>query len=402
MKQLDVSNAFLHGDLAEDVYMQQPPGFVDQTKPHYVCKLHKSIYGLKQAPRAWYDKLLQIILIHDFKPSLADASLFVQKFGSRITVLMVYVDDIIITGNSTEYISQFINHLKTYFPIKDLGSLHYFLGLQVKRNSENLFLSQTKYALDLLEKFNMTGAKPCSTPVSLSTSLTASAGTPLADPSEYRSLVGALQYLTWTRPEIGFDVNQVCLYMQAPTDQHFIAAKRILRYIKGTLDYGILFSKGLFTLHGFSDADWAGSIDTRRSTGGFCIFFGPNPISWSSKRQGSVSRSSTESEYRSLANTTAEIVWVCQLLKDLHLLLPAPPLISCDNQSAVSMSSNPVFHSKMKHLAIDYQSFCQRTCSEQKHSGHIYFNLGSNCRYSHQGTGRTKVFYTQRQAKGYL
>lgn len=319
-----------------------------------MCKLHKSIYGLKQAPRAWYDKLLNVLVSHDFKPSLADFSLFVQKYGSRITIILVYVDEIMITGNSREYIDQFILQLQSYFPIKDLGELHFFLGLQVKRNSHQLFLSQTKYALDLLEKFNMTGAKPCITPISPHSQLSSSDGTPLSDPSEYRSLVGALQYLTWTRPKIGYAVNQVCLHMQAPTDTHFIAAKRILRYIKSTLDYGILFSKGLLAIHGYSDADWAGSVDTRRSTSSFCIFFGSNPISWSSKRQNGVARSSTEAEYRSLANTAAEVVWVCQLLKDLHLFLSTTPIISYDNQSAVSLSSNPTFHSKIKHFAIHY------------------------------------------------
>ncbi|XP_026434283.1 uncharacterized protein LOC113331845 [Papaver somniferum] len=154
----------------------------------------------------------------------------------------------------------------------------------------------------------MGGAKPCTSPVSAHCKVVAQSGTPLSYPTSYRSLIGALQYLTWTRPEISYVVNQVCQYMHSPTFDHLIVAKRILRYIKGIIDYGILFSKGLTAVHGFSDADWASDPDTRKSTGGYCIFFGSNLIFWSSKRQSTVARSSTEAEFRSLANSAAEVI----------------------------------------------------------------------------------------------
>ncbi|XP_026432292.1 uncharacterized protein LOC113329655 [Papaver somniferum] len=164
----------------------------------------------------------------------------------------------------------------------------------------------------------MEGAKPCVTPVSATDKLSSSSGELLSNPIEYRSLVGALQYLTWTRPDITYAVNLVCQYMQHPTTTHLIASKRILRYIKGTLDFGLKFTRGSSFLLGFSDADWAGSIDDRRSTRGYCVFLGSNIISWSSKKQTTVARSSTEAEYRTLAHSAAEMVWICYLLNDLH------------------------------------------------------------------------------------
>lgn len=215
-------------------------------------------------------------------------------------------------------------------------------------------MCQTKYALDLLAKFNMVGAKCCSSPASLSQKLSSSDGDPLDNPTEYISLVGALQYLTWTRPELAYSVNQVCQFMHKPTSVHMVEAKRILRYVKSTLDHGLFFSRGLQVLQVFSDVDWAGSPDDRRSTTCFCIFIGNCPISWSSKKQATVSRSSTEAEYMALSQAAAEIVWICQLLQDLHIFLPTPPHLSCDNNSAISLASNPVFHSKMKHMALDF------------------------------------------------
>ncbi|XP_026395883.1 uncharacterized protein LOC113290501 [Papaver somniferum] len=192
--------------------------------------------------------------------------------------------------------------------------------MEVKRNAASLFISQTKYAIDLLQKFDMAGAKECSSPVPVNSTLKAGDGELLSNPTMYKSLVSASKYLTWTRPEISYAINQVCQFIHSPTSDHLIAAKRILSYIKGTLDYGILFSKGLLAVHGFSDEDWARDPETRKSTSGYCIFFGSNPVSWSSKRQSTVARSSTEAEYRSLANSAAELMWICQLLKDLEVV----------------------------------------------------------------------------------
>ncbi|XP_026416191.1 uncharacterized protein LOC113311580 [Papaver somniferum] len=204
------------------------------------------------------------------------------------------MDDIVLTGSSTSYCKELISTLSSSFPLKNLGPLHFFLGLEVKHNSSGLFVCQTKYALDLLDKTQMVGAKSCSPPSSATTKLSANDEELLENPTEYRSLVGVLQYLTWTRTEISFVVNRVCQFMHQPITSHFCVAKRILRYVKGTIDHGLFFSKGLSTLQGFSDTDWAGSPNDRRSISGFCIFFGHNPISWSAKKQTTVACSSTE------------------------------------------------------------------------------------------------------------
>ncbi|KAM1013289.1 hypothetical protein ACFX2C_043432 [Malus domestica] len=238
------------------------------------------------------------------------------------------------------------------FPVKDLGDIHYFLGIEVHRSAKGLFLHQSKYALDLLKKSDMLGVKPCSTPVG-SAKLDHS-GSPLSDPSFYRSTVGALQYLTWTRPDLAFAVNQVCQHMHSPRTVHLQAVKRILRYLKGTLHFGLWLTKGPQYLTAWSDADWAGCPVDRRSTSGYCVFLGPNLISWSAKKQCIVARSSTEAEYRSLAHTAAELSWVCQVLQDLSFPLLKTPAIFCDNKSAIALAFNPVFHARTKHVEIDY------------------------------------------------
>ncbi|BBG92487.1 transposable element gene, partial [Prunus dulcis] len=247
--------------------------------------------------------------------------------------------------------------LSAKFSMKNLGPLHYFWVFRFSALPDTMFLSQQKYICDLFIRFSMLDCKPCSTPSS-SQKLDNTSGEPLSDPTAYRSLVGALQYLTWTRPEIAFSVNQVCQHMHAPRTPHLSAVKRILRYLKGTPAHGLLLRKGNLNLTAYSDADWAGCPIDRRSTTGYCIFFGQNLVSWSSKKQASVARSSTESEYRSLAHTASEIFWICSLLKEIHFYLDKHPLILCDNTSAIALASNPIFHARTKHIEIDYHYIC--------------------------------------------
>ncbi|KAM1687473.1 hypothetical protein COP2_036161 [Malus domestica] len=227
--------------------------------------------------------------------------------------------------------------------------------MEVTRRGRQLSLAQSRYASDLLQKFKMDQCKPSPTPFLSSLRLSAHDGYPISDPDVYWSMVGGLQYLTLTRPDISFAVNQVCQYMYNPKSTHLQAVKRIYRYIKGTVEQGILFrSSPDFSIQGFSDADWVGSIDDRRSTSGACIFLGPNLLTWTAKKQSTVSRSSSEAEYRALATTAAKIRWFCYLFRELGIPLRTPPCIFVDNVSALHMAANPVFHTRTCHTEIDY------------------------------------------------
>ncbi|GJY83348.1 ribonuclease H-like domain-containing protein [Tanacetum coccineum] len=306
--QLDVKNAFLHGDLAETVYMHQPPGFRDPEHPDYVCLLQRSLYGLKQAPRAWFQRFAAYITTVGFTPSRCDSSLFIYRQGDDTAFLLLYVDDIVLTASSDRLLQQIIASLHREFSMTDLGALNYFLGISVTRDSSGMFLSQRKYAMEILERAHMVGCNSSRTPVDTESKL-GDGGTPVVDPTLYRSLAGSLQYLTFTRPDITYAVQQVCLYMHDPREPHFSALKRILRYVQGTLDYGLqLFSSTTDSLIAYSDADWAGCPTTRRSTSGYCVFLGNNLLSWSSKRQPTLSRSSAEAEYRGVANVDSDKV----------------------------------------------------------------------------------------------
>ncbi|KAL5725454.1 hypothetical protein ACHQM5_008596 [Ranunculus cassubicifolius] len=319
-----------------------------------------SMYGLKQAPRAWFTRFTTFLSQLGFKSSKSDSSLFIRKSSQGILVLLLYVDDIVLTGSDPN-MSLFINELSKQFAMTDLGDLHYFLGMEITRNETALHLSQTKYTIDILNKLDLINAKPVSTPSSSGGKLSMYDGVLFTDVTLYRSLVGALQYLTLTRPDITYSVNQVSQFMHSPTDIHFLAVKRILRYLKGTLGRGLHFPvESSCQIRAFSDADWAGNPDTRRSISGSCVFLGNHLISWSSKKQPTVSRSSTEAEYRALALAAAEVTWIQYLLRDLSVATIQAPIIYCDNVSATYMALNPITHSRTKHVQIDYHFVRER------------------------------------------
>nr|GEZ43867.1 ribonuclease H-like domain-containing protein [Tanacetum cinerariifolium] len=275
--QLDVKNAFLNEDLSETIYMHQPPGFVDPRYPHHVYLLQKSLYGLKQAPRAWF-----------------------QRFAASSTYLL----------------QQAITSLHNEFDMADLEAFNYFLGISATRHSTGLFLSQKQYAIELLARAHMTNCNPSRTPVDTDSKL-GPEGVPVQDPTLYRSLAGGLQYLIFTRPDISYAVQQICLYMHDPREPHLVALKRILRYIRGTIDFGFhLYSSTTISLVGYTDADWAGYPSTRRST-------------------------------------SAENAWLRNLIRELHSPLSTATLVYCDNVSATYLSANPVQHQRTKNIEID-------------------------------------------------
>ena len=270
--------------------------------------------------------------------------------------MLLYVDDIILIASTPALLQRLMARLQSEFAMTDLGALHHFLGVAVTRTSDGLFLSQRQYAVDLLQRAGMAECHPTATPVDTQAKLSAHDGDKLSDKdsSEFRSLAGALQYLTLTRPDLAYAVQQVCLFMHAPREPHRALIKRILRYVKGTLSSGLHIGAGsIQTLTAYSDADWAGCPDSRRSTSGLCVYLGDNLVSWSSKRQATVSRSSAEAEYRAVAHVVAECCWLRQLLQELHLQLPQATVVFCDNVSAVYMTANSVHHKRTKHIEID-------------------------------------------------
>ncbi|GJZ80701.1 uncharacterized mitochondrial protein-like protein [Tanacetum coccineum] len=282
--------------------MKQPPSYDSATHPVYVCRLRKALYGLRQAPRAWYHRFAMYISSLGFHSSKSDNSLFTFHRGPKTIYLLLYVDDIILTVSSPAMVVKVISCLSTEFAMKDLGQLSYFLGIVVNRTSSGLFLSQSSFAREILIRANI--------------------------------LAGSLQYLTFSRPDIAYAIQQVCLHMHDPREPHMDALKRILRYLKGTLSQGLFIRpSSIDRLVCYSDADWAHCPDTRRSTSGLCVFLGDNFVPWSSKRQHVVSRSSAEAKYKGVTNVVAEAAWLRNLLIDLHCPLSQSTIVFCDNRS---------------------------------------------------------------------
>jgi len=289
--------------------------------------------------------------------------------------MLVYVDDILITGSSPTLVQQIISNLNGHFSLKQLGELDYFLGIETKRLPDgSLLLTQTKYIRDLLAKTKMTDCKPISSPMVAELKLSKDHGTPVADSSLYRSVVGALQYLTITRPELSFAINKVCQFMSNPLDLHWTTVKHFLRYLKGTMYLGLKLNRVSQPLHlpilAYCDADWATDINDRRYTSGACVFLGSNLISWWSRKQPVISRSTTEAEYRSLAQATSEILWIQTLFTELKVATTVPTVL-CDNLSTVALAHNPVLHSRTKHMELDLFFVREKVLQKQLLIQHI-------------------------------
>ncbi|KAL0346303.1 UNVERIFIED_CONTAM: Retrovirus-related Pol polyprotein from transposon RE1 [Sesamum radiatum] len=305
----------------------------------HVCKLNRSLYGLKQASRQWNAEFTARVQAFSFVQSKHDHCLF-SKYSTA--------------GNSENQIQEVKTYLNDQFSIKDLGVAKYFLGLEIARSLQGIAVTKTKYITDLIQDAGITHAKTTTTPLPTGIKFTSEAGNPLTHPEMYRRLIGRILYLGFTRPDICHAAQQLSQFMQSPCKQHLDAAIHLLRYLNGTFSNGLFFpSETSQKLLAYSDADWASCVDTRRSITGFCIFLGSSLISWKTKKQHTVSRSTAEAEYRSMASTTCELVWVYNLLQDLQIQVPAPIPFLCDNQAALHIVANPVFHEHTKHLEID-------------------------------------------------
>eukprot|EP00253_Pinus_taeda_P010754 PITA_10754 len=308
---MDVKSAFLHGDLHEEIYMEQPIGFI-QTDSSLVCRLKKFLYGLKQAPRAWYAKMDSFLLESGFSRCYSDNTVYTKKVGNSLIILVLYVADLILT---------------------------------VLQSKEGISLSQSKYACDILRHFHMEDCKPTPSPFQSGVNLLVSCTSPDVDATLYRQLVGKLLYLTHPRPDLSFVVGLVARFMQNPRESHWKAAKRILRYVRGTVQFGIHYSaKAAPLLVGFTDSDWAGDPDDRKSTAGYVFTLGSGPITWACKKQAAISLSSAEAEYRGAVEASKEALWLRQILSEFGFEQQHPTTLWCDNQSSIQLCKDPVQH----------------------------------------------------------
>jgi len=324
--QMDVKSAFLNGVLQEEVYVEQLKGFQDPYHPHHVYKLKKALYGLKQVPRAWYERLTTYLLSKGFARGQADRTLFIRNQGTHKLIAQIYVDDIIFGAT--------------------LDSLAH------EQTAEGIFISQSKYAKDLVKRFGLDGKSRARTPMSTSVKISSDLTGKSVDPSLYKSMIGSLLYLTASRPDIAFSVG-VCARIQAnPKESHLTVVKRIIRYVNDTISYGIWYSRETnLVVAGYSDADWTGNADDRKSTSGGCFYVGNNLVAWMSKKQASISLSTAEAEYIAAGSCCTQLLWMKTLLGDYRFSQDTM-IINCDNTSAINISKNPVQHSRTKHIDI--------------------------------------------------
>ena len=362
---MDVKSAFLNGDLSETVYVKQPPGFIvgDGDK---VLKLRKALYGLRQAPRAWNSKLDKELLALGFVKSKMDHAVYKRNSKASFLVVGVYVDDLIISGPDVDGINQFKAEMKRKFSMSDLGLLSYYLGIEVKQEGEGITLSQGSYAVKILEGAGMIDCNPCDTPMEPRLKLYKSKEGEAVDPTAYRSIIGSLRYIVNTRPDLAFSVGVVSRYMEAPGKTHWTAVKRILRYLKGTMGYGCKYERGTELkpfLLGFSDSDFVGDAEDRKSTTGVVYFLGSSLVTWASQKQRIVALSSCEAEYVAPAAAACQGVWLGRLIADVLGTKVAPVKLMMDNMSAIALSRNPVHHDRSKHIDTKYHFI--RQCIEE-------------------------------------
>ena len=351
--QMDVHNAFLHGDLNEEVYMKLPPGFnsSDSTK---VCRLRKSLYGLRQAPRCWFEKLSTALKDYGFQQCLSDYSLFTYTKGTTQIQILIYVDDLIITGNKPSAVEFFKKYLASCFKMKDLGLLKFFLGIEVARSKTGMYLTQRKYAMEIIKDAGLLNSKPANFPMEQNHKLALSTSPLLEHPEMYRRLVGRLIYLGVTRPDLAYSVHTLSQFMQTPRIDHWQAALRVVRYLKGSPGQGLLLrAKDSLQITGWCDSDWASCPITRRSVSGYFIQLGSSPVSWKTKKQHTVSMSSAEAEYRAMAYLTKELIWLKRILQALGIRHDQPMRVYCDSKAALHIGNNPVFHERTKHIELD-------------------------------------------------
>ena len=354
----DVKSSFLNGEILEEIYIKQLEGYEIPRKEHHVYKLRKALYGLKQAPRAWYSKLDKSLLELGLIRSNHEPAVYYNPSNLYIGV---YVDDLLVAGSSKERILEFKDKMKSLFDMTDFGLLKSYLGIQVNQLEGEITLAQSSYARKILSDFNLLECNSSQTPLKVKTMLSQDDSKNPVDSTTYRSLMGSLRYLTHTRPDLMFCTGYLSRYMESPSKEHFTSAKRVLRYVKGTLNLGLSYKQGReLYLVGYCDSDYGGDSVDRKSTSGAFFFLGDNIITWMSQKQRIVALSACEAEYISLTLAACQGVWLADLIAELTGRCVKPVRIFVDNKSAIDLAKNTVFHSRSKHIKIRYHYV--RTC----------------------------------------
>lgn len=359
--QLDVTTAFLHGVLKEEVYLRQPEGHVIPGQETQVYRLHKSLYGLKQASRNWNEKFDEFLTKFGLVPSQADSCVYFLRKDGEITIVSIWVDDGLVASSSKKIVLEIIEYLQLQFEIVSRPA-DLFVGLLINRNRDKkyLHLSQPTYISKILSKFCMQDCHSKATPADPFNRLTKESSTADSDSSKlfpFQEAVGSLLYcMITTRPDISYAVGQVAQFTTNPGKSHCEAVKRILSYLKGTSTYGLRFQKTQSNgiLFAFTDADYAGDLDSRRSTTGYVLTLNAGPVAWGSIKQKSVALSTTEAEYIAACHTAKEIVWLRNLLHEIGFEQVDSTTLFCDNQSAVRLVFNPEFHKRTKHIDVQH------------------------------------------------
>lgn len=353
MHHMDVKSAFLNGPLEEEVYVSQPPGFEIKGSEEKVYRLNKALYGLKQAPRAWNRRIDGFLMKLGFLKCTTEHGVYIKGSNTtNLTVVCLYVDDLLVTGNNETEIANFKGEMMREFEMTDLDLISYFLGIEFKRTDEGVIMHQGRYARDVLKKFRMVDCNSADTPTATGVNLVKDPNEEEVDVTLYRQMVGSLRYLCCTRPDLLYVVGLISRYMENPKLSHFRAAKRIMRYVKGTLDYGILFPSAAKKCNvlGYSDSDWCGDKSDRKSTTGYVFFYGDAPISWSSKKEQVVALSSCEAEYIAAAMAACQAQWLDNIFGELKMKEKGAITLMVDNKSAINLAKHPVAHGRSKHI----------------------------------------------------
>ncbi|KAJ1691007.1 hypothetical protein LUZ63_015162 [Rhynchospora breviuscula] len=370
--QMDVKSAFLNGVLEEEVFVEQPSRYMKAGKETQVLKLKKVLYGLKQAPRVWNSRIDTYIKKHKFKQCPYEHALYVKENKGNLLYVALYVDDLIFMGNDEKMIKEFKEVMTREFEMTDLGLMKYFLGLEVRQEKTWILVSQEAYAKEILKKYKMDECNPISTPMELGAKLSKFEGGDRVDASKYRSLVGCLRYLACTRSDIAYSVGVVSRFMDEPKYSHWKAIKRILRYIKGTESLGLFYSNSeKYKLIGYSDSDWCGDIDDRKSTSSYVFYMGDTAFTWTLKKQPIVTLSTCEAEYVVASWCVAHTIWLRNLLRELKLPQHKATEIRVDNKSAIELAKNPVHHERSKHIDVRFRFICEHIKNGDVQMSHV-------------------------------